>query len=416
LASFGRDFHNAFDHLDPEFGSRFYEVLDDLRTNCPVAHEARQGWWFVSRYEDVRRVLLDWETFSSAGPLGAAGRSVGPRHIPLALDPPEQRRWRQLLNPYFSPQLMAQLTTAVRGIADDLVDGFIESGTCDFVGDFTLQFPGSVFFTLILGLPPEDVARCQHWIEQGVKGHQDVEAAAAAFAALGGYVSDLVTARRESADQRPDVIGAVVSAEIDGRPASHEEQVSAVTMLILGGLETTSNLLGSTVHFLATHPAVRARLAADPGLRTTAVEEFLRYFAPTVWLGRTATSDTVIADQQIRKNDYVLVSYASANRDEAQFERACDFVPDREPNRHIAFGLGPHRCIGSHLARLMFSVALDCVLDRLGDLQLQEGAQAAFHTSHIRGTERLPLSFTPGPRAALDPAAHVASADPVQRA
>ncbi len=398
MTAFTRDFHNTFDYLDPEFGSRFYDVLDDLRTNCPVAHEARRGWWFVSRYQDVRRVLLDWETFSSAGPLGAAGRSVGPRHIPLAVDPPEQRRWRQLLNPYFNPQRMAQLKGAVRDIADNLIDAFIESGECDFVQDFTLHFPGLVFFTQILGLPSEDVATCQHWIEQGVKGHQDTATAAAGFAALGNYVTRLVTARRESLKQQDDVIGAVVTAQIDGRAATVEEQASVVTTLILGGLETTSNLVGSTVHFLATHPALRIRLTADRDIRSTAVEEFLRYFAPTVWLGRTATADTTIADQPIHQGDYVLVSYASANRDETQFERACEFVPDRDPNRHIAFGLGPHRCIGSHLARLMFATALDRVLDRLTDLRLKDGEQASFHTSHIRGTERLPLAFTPGPR------------------
>jgi cytochrome P450 len=173
-------------------------------------------------------------------------------------------------------------------------------------------------------------------------------------------------------------------------------------MLILGGLDTTANVLGSGTHYLATHPADRKRLRELSVPRRSAVEELLRLFAPTVFLGRTAAGPHCLGGREIAAGDFVTVSYASANRDDQEFAEPTEFRPEREPNRHLAFGLGPHRCLGAHLARLVIDVALDRILERLQDLRLAAGQKAFFHTSVTHGAVRLPIEFTPGRR--LQPA------------
>jgi cytochrome P450 len=385
-----------FDHLTPVLGDHLHPTLDYMREHHPVAHSDEYGgFWVLTRYADVLRVVQDWRTFSNAE--GVAVPPVRPvvPSLPLDVDPPVHTIYKRLINGYLTPAWVSKYEPRTRELVTRLIDEFVESGHCDFMAAFARPFPGMAFFQTVLNAPDDDVARLNE-LTMAVSmpthpGHRD------AWQGLADWVIEFVEQRRHE-PSRGDVVDAVLAAEIDGRPVTPTEILGLIQILITGGLDTTAGALGHFLLRFTQEPEIPARLREEPAIIPAAIEELLRLEGPFLCIARTATCDTEIGGQRIAKGEKVLVYWASANRDPAEFADPTAFDPSRPGNRHLAFGAGPHRCAGSNLARMNLRIALEELTRRLHDVELDEGPPIHFHSTFSRAPLSLPLRFTPGPR------------------
>ncbi|MFI5047885.1 MAG: cytochrome P450 [Acidimicrobiia bacterium] len=386
-----------FDHLAPEVAGDPHAVFARMRAHCPVTHSDQHvGFWVVTRYDDVLNVAQDWETFSSARGVGVTESTMVVRAIPEHLDPPEHRIFKRLINAHFTAAAVEQYEAPTRGMVTRLIDGFVEAGSCEFMADFARPFPGLAFFELALGAPTDDVERLNDMATAASSPTSPNvrEAWAEMFAWIEAFV-----ARRRSEPPRGDVVDAVLTADIDGRPITDEEIIGVIQLLILGGLETTAGALGQFIIRFAREPEIPDLLRRRPELMAAAIEELLRLDPPFVAIGRTATRETEISGCSVGQGEKVLISWASANHDESEFPSPESFDPERPGNRHLAFGAGPHRCAGSNLARLNLRVALEEIVGRLNDIRLAPDAEPIpFHAAMNRAPLRVPITFSPGPR------------------
>jgi len=386
-----------FDYLAPEFSRELHPILARMRGLCPVAHSDQyRGYWIATKYEDVLRVAQDWETFSSELGISIPETQMTVQAIPEHIDPPLHRVYKRLINAYFTPAAVAPYEQPTRALVTRLIDDFVEAGTCDFLTDFARPFPGLAFFDLVLNAPSDQLAELNDLATKAsVPNNPD---ARECWAALNKWISDFVDLRR-SQPARRDVVDAILHAEIEGRPVTDGEILGLILLLILGGLETTAGALGHFMIRFCQEPEIPALLRRQPELVPAAVEELLRLEGSFIGIGRTARHDAEIAGHPIKQGDKVLIYWASANRDEAEFPDAATFDLDRASNRHIAFGAGPHRCAGSNLARLNLQVAVHEVVQRLTDLTLTAPVEGLpFHSAFNRSPLSVPISFTPGPR------------------
>jgi cytochrome P450 len=392
-----------FDLLAPALGADLHPTLARARSQCPVAHsDEHGGYWIATRYEDVLRIAQDWRTWSSelgiTVPHVERPRGDGPpmKILPVGIDPPLQREFKRLINASFTPAAVAPWEEPTRALVHQLVDGFVEAGRADFMADFARPFPGLAFFELALHAPPDDLDEVNHWATMASLPQDGGQRES--IMALAGWIGRFVE-RRKADGPRGDVVDAVLAAEIEGRPITEDEIVGIIQLLILGGLETTAGALGQFMIRFARQPAIPARLRAEPGLVPAAVEELLRLDPPFIAIARTATCDTEVAGHAVKAGEKVLIYWASANRDPAEFACPAAFDPERATNRHLSFGAGPHRCAGSNLARMNLRVAVDELVRRLDDVRLAEGAELVpFHSVLNRAPLAVPLTFTPGPR------------------
>lgn len=396
------DLVEHFDYLSHDVGRDVHGALDRLRTLCPVAHSDRHGgYWIVTRYEDVLRAAQDWETWSSevGGGVGIPATHMTVKAIPVHIDPPLHREYKRLINAWFTPAVVAPYEDRTRAIVTRLIDEFVEAGECDFQEAFARPFPGLAFFELVLNAPPEDAVEVNE-AATGATAPNSPDAPAN-WARLHEWIVDFLDTRR-SGPRRDDVVDAVLHAQIEGRPITDAEVVGIVTLLILGGLDTTAGVLGGIVLRFCDDPELPARLRAHPELMPAAVEELLRLEGSFVGIGRTARHDTELAGCSVRAGEKLYISWASASRDESEFPRPHEVVLDRAHNRHLAFGAGPHRCAGSNLARLNLRVALEEIVRRLPDMRLQiPAADIPWHFAFNRAPLSIPIAFTPGPRLGL---------------
>lgn len=394
-----RDHFTDFDLDSPEFTENYEQVLTDLVEKCPVAHSnVAGGYWVVSRYADVRACAQDWETFSSEGGFEPGRADAEAKLYPVELDPPYQTRWRNALGPYFGPRAIREREASIREQADALIDTFIERGECDFVADFAAHLPGRVFFATFLGVPLEQLQDIQTSTDVAMRGPMADRPAGWEF--VGNFLAEYLT-RRQEEPPRGDFVDVVLAGvdDHDGNPASFTDKMFVMIDLLAGGIGTTTFLLSGMAYHLATHPEDKARLAADPSLHENAIEELIRYYSSIVALGRTAKRDTEVAGQKIAAGDFLMLSFAAACRDPALFENPNVVDIDRKIPINPAFSFGPHRCIGSHVARLEAKVTLERLLERMPDLQVKQGGAPTFSNSTItRNMETLPLVFTPGER------------------
>jgi cytochrome P450 len=390
-----------FDYLSPELAKNLYPTLAQARGKCPVLHSDEHGGYFVATdYEHVLQAAQDWDTFSSQ--LGitvsvertGAGSNPGAemKIYPVSVDPPLHRIFKRLINPYFTASAVEPWEPATREIVTQLIDGFIETGACDFMDAFARPFPGLAFFDLALHAPSDDLEEVNSWATRASLPDQGD-----ALLRLGGWVAGLAADRRANGP-RGDVVDAVIDAVIDGEPIGDAEAYGAITLLILGGLETTAGVLGMAMMRFCEHPEILEQLRAHPERIPDAVEELLRLDGSFVCIGRTTRHDTELAGQTIHQGDPILLYWAGANRDEAEFDHPDEFDLDRPRNRHLAFGAGPHRCAGSNLARMNLRVALEELVVRLHDVRLQDGADVDFHSTFNRAPLSVPITFRPGAR------------------
>lgn len=394
-----------FDHHSAEFADNWREVTRNLRAKCPVAWtEAHGGYFVVSRYEDVKKIALDDHTFSSdndatgerKGYKGTAIPSAPMQLIPLEVDPPRFTQYRQLLNPKFSPSAAEPWRPFLQQVSDALIDKFCETGKCDLVKDLASPVPAMLTMRL-LGLPLadwEDVATPFHEISWAVPGSEMYDRAIQGIFRVLGRLSEELAKRREA--PRDDLLTFLLESTIDDEALSEEEILKICFLQLIGGVDTSTGLLSHTYAWLSEHPDQQQRLIDEPDLLKRATEEFLRWVSPAPALARTVTTETEVGGQKLCPGDRLLLSWSSANQDEEMFDNPDEVNIDRWPNRHQAFGLGAHRCLGSNLGRVQFQEVLKVTLRRLPDLKVDlEAAQRYPSLGQVNGYSTLPATFTP---------------------
>jgi cytochrome P450 len=398
---------NHFDHISPALADNLNGTLDYMREHHPVAHsEEYGGFWVVTRYEDVLRVAQDWRTFSNAG--GVTVPPVKPvvPSLPLDVDPPLHTIYKRLINAYFTPAYVSRYEERTRALVTRLIDQFIEAGECEFMGAFARPFPGMAFFEMALNASSDDVARLNELsMAASIPTHPKNREG---WEGLVEWIRAFVEERRRE-QPRDDIVDAIVSTEIDGRPITDTEIVGLIQLIILGGLDTTAGALGHFFIRFSHEPEIPALLREKPEIIPNAIEELLRLEGPFLCIGRTATRDADVGGQTIKAGEKVIIYWAAADRDEAEFACPAKFDPERKSNRHLAFGAGPHRCAGSNLARMNLRISLEELTQRLDHVKVQEGPPIHFHSAFNRAPLAVPITFTPGPRVGAETAG-VASA------
>jgi cytochrome P450 len=387
--------------FDPEIAADPHPVYATLRSKCPVARSTFFDAPVVSRYEDVVWGLRHPELFSSEMEKQMALGTERPM-IPQQVDPPAQTRYRRLLDPHFSRRKMEELAPAIRSQANDLIDGFEARGSCEFDSEFAVPLPCGAFLSL-LGLPLTDLGAFLEIKDDIIRPGRrkgvaflPIPEATAIRAEAGrriyGYFEEVIDDR--TATPRGDLLSSLVHAEIDGEKLSRTEILDICFLLLIAGLDTVTATLGCNIAYLAAHPEQRQRLVRDPSLIPGAVEELLRWETPVVAVPRIAKQDLTLHGAEIAKGSIVTFLLGAANADDAHFTDAerVDFA--RERNIHLAFGAGPHRCLGSHLARMELRVALEEWHRRIPDYSIKPGETPRYSLG-IREVMYLPLEWGP---------------------
>ncbi len=391
------DWASDFSHLEPEWAADPYPIQDDLRQRCPIAHTDRfGGGWLPTRYADVAEIAYDTERFSSRSIIMSNFRP--PREVapiggspPISSDPPFHHDARKLLLPAFTKTAVARQEPATRALCHSLIDAFSGQDLVDAARDYAQHIPMRVIADM-LGFPPEDGPQFRQFVENTLEGvNLPPDERIARMSALFDYL--LVQIRDHIDNPREDLTTFLIDAELYGRKLEPSHVAGTMALLLIAGIDTTWSAIGASLWHLASEPADRERLVAEPALVPTAMEEFLRAYAP-VTMARLVKDDMQWHGADMKADDWILLSFPAANRDPAQFDRAADVVIDREVNRHAAFGLGIHRCVGSHLARMELRIALEVWLARIPVFTLADPSAVTWSTGQIRGPRTLPLRLS----------------------
>ena len=384
-----KDWATDFDHLDPSWINDPFPIWDEMRNRCPIAHTERfMGVYFPSRYEDVRAVAYDTEHFSSRR---VVVRETPPPRIPappITSDPPEHRPARMVLLPPFTPDAIKKLEPRARALCNELIDKFIDRGTADAAVEYSQEIPVRLIAHM-LGLPESDGDLYRKWIKMVLEdGITDISVVVQAAGEMQHYFMRHVQERLEKPGD--DLISYLNSVEFKGEKLTPENVIGSLRLLLIAGIDTTWSGIGSCIWHLATHPEDRRRLVQEPSLMPMAIEEFLRAYAP-VTMAREVVKEKEINGCTFKPGEMVLLSFPAANRDPAMFPDADKVIIDRKENRHAAFGLGIHRCVGSNLARMEMTVAAEEFLKRIPEFRLS--GDARWSEGPVRGPRRLPVAF-----------------------
>jgi cytochrome P450 len=385
-----KDWATDFDHLDPAWVNDPFPIWHEMRTKCPIAHTDRfMGVYFPSRYAHVRAVAYDTEHFSSRRIIV---RETPPPRIPappITSDPPEHRPARMVLLPPFTPDAMKKLEPRARALAHELIDKFIERGSADAAVEYAQEIPVRLIAHM-LGLPESDGDLYRKWIKMILEdGITDVNIAVEAAGQMTHYFMGYVHDRAEKSGD--DLISYLLKVRTNGQPLAPENVIGSLRLLLIAGIDTTWSGIGSCIWHLARHPEDRRRLVREPQLMPTAIEEFLRAYAP-VTMAREVVKETQIDGCTFKPGQMVLLSFPAANRDPEMFPDADKVIIDRKENRHAAFGLGIHRCIGSNLARMEMTVAVEELLKRIPEFSL--AGKVTWSEGTVRGPRQLPIKFS----------------------
>lgn len=388
------DWASDFSHVEPEWAADPYPIQDELRQRCPIAHTDRfGGGWLPTRYEDVAAIAYDTELFSSRSIIISNFRP--PKELapvggapPISSDPPFHHGARKLLLPAFTKSAIGRLEPATRAYCHALIDEFQGREVVDAAQDYAQHIPMRVIADM-LGFPPQDGPRFREFVENALEGinrtpEERLERATKLFDYLLAQIHDHLQ------NPRDDLTTYLINAELDGRKLQPAHVAGTMSLLLIAGIDTTWSAIGASLWHLAKTPADRERLVAEPGLLPTAMEEFLRAYAP-VTMARLVKEAMQWRGVDMKADDWILLSFPAANRDPAQFDRADEVVIDREVNRHAAFGLGIHRCIGSHLARMELRVALEVWLERIPAFTLADPSAVTWSVGQVRGPRTLPI-------------------------
>jgi len=403
------------DHQTPEFLAHRHTHYAELRDRCPVAHNPRHGgFWMVTDYESVAQVARDNETFAhqyvpdlgpDAGPDGIAYQGIcgiprpagTPRQGISEYDGTHHADLRRALNPHVMPARVAELRPRTEELCERFIDAVLAAGQCDLVADYCTPVPAIITLEM-MGMPSDNWRHYADFFHATSSHRRDDPEFAAAVAHWTDMWDEIFAfAELRRTDPADDITTTLVQCEVDGRPLSDEEVGNAMWNLVAGGLDTTSSLVAWGLHHLGTHPDERDALAASPVDIPAAVEEFLRHYSPSETLTRTATRDVELGGRPVKRGDVVFISWVSANHDEAVFDDPDRIRFDRGVNKHLSFGLGGHRCIGSHLARMEAEVMLSHVLTRMPDFEVDEPRFRPNPPNILMtGVASMPVRFTPG--------------------
>ena len=369
------------------------EEIDALREEHPFMRSTyATGFWVMTGAEVIRDALQHPDTFSSTV-VTVLDSDPPYKWIPEMLDPPEHTVWRQLLAPHFAPKAMERLEDKVRGRCKEVIAEFAGRGQCDFLRDFAWRYPTTIFMEL-MGLPLDGLDQFLDWehkiLHPAAGDDPEQSQAFEAMLAVMGYFTELIEEKR--AHPSDDLLSSSLDWMIDGKPIPLDDLLSWCLLMFMAGLDTVSIQLSYAFWHLAGHPDDRARVAGDPSLIPSAVEEFLRCFA-FVAPSRKVMQDLDFHGCPLKKGDMVLMPLSGATRDPARFEDAATVQIDRSENNHIAFGSGPHRCLGSNLARRELRIALEEWHRAIPDYRLTEGVEVTEHGGGLYGIDRLELSW-----------------------
>lgn len=410
------DWATDFDHTSQSYADAAPAIWDDLRSRCPVAHTDRFGGaWLPTRHADVSAIAHDTDRFSSRGvivsdfrPLAEAPVGFAP---PITSDPPFHEQARRILLPAFAPRAVARLEDMTRATCDELLDTILDAAggsdrrRVDAAREYAQHIPVRVIAHL-LGVPAEDGDRFRSFIHRilerpGQTGPVDDEDT------MIFYLQEIIARRRT--ERGDDLVSYLLGQEVDGEPLDDSHVEGTVALLLIAGIDTTWSVIGAALWHLAQHPEDRRRLVEEPDLVPFAVEEVLRFYAP-VTMARLVARDTEVGGCSMRRDDWVLLSFPAANRDPDAFDDADRFVLDRRRNRHAAFGLGIHRCLGSNLARMELRVAIEQWLGRIPDYELADPAGVRWSTGQVRGPRELPVQLPGVPARGQRPASTASGA------
>ena len=389
----------VIDLLDGDFyAGDPYPTYSWLRENAPVYRDTVNELWGISRHEDIVYVSRHPELFCS-------GEGFRPKTPPngsmISQDDPRHTRQRRLVYKGFTPKQVAGMEAHTRAIVTEILDSVGPLGRCDFTQDIAVPLP-MIVIAEMLGVKVEDRDRLQAWSDELIKGADGkvTDEIIAQFADFCTYITEVIDDRR--ANPRDDLTSIVTHAEIvddDGVRHSFtlDELINELLLILVGGNETTRNVISGGMEALIAHGDQRQQLVEDPSLLPVAIEEMLRWVTPIVNFQRTATTDADVAGVPIAAGEKLLLLYGSANRDPSVFgPTAEEFDIERDPNAHIAFGFGTHFCLGASLARLEIRVMYEELLRRLQDIELAPGASVQRTPSaFIRGIRSMPVEFTP---------------------
>jgi hypothetical protein len=391
------DWASDFDHTDDSWVADPYPIWDELRTGCPVAHSDRYGGvWLPTRHDDVSAIAYDTAHFTSRNvvvsefrpPVEFAPAGVAP---PITSDPPFHQGARRLLLPAFSPGAVAKLEPSTRAYCESLVADLAGHDVVDAAAQYAQHIPVRVIVNM-LGLPESDADVFRGFVNHVLEGVAlPMEQRAAGMMELFNYLQAHI--EDHIANPRDDLTTYLLGCELDGVRLDPFQVARTVALLMIAGIDTTWSAIGSSLWHLAGHPADRERLVDDPTLLPVAMEELLRAYAP-VTMARLVREDMDWNGCPMKANEWVLLSFPSANRDPEAFERADEVLIDREENRHVAFGLGIHRCAGSHLARMELRVALEVWLAAFPSFELADPAAVRWSAGQVRGPRTLPVRIT----------------------
>ena len=400
-----------FDHNSREHAADPVGAYRELRETAPVAWtEAHGGYWVLSDYSSVFDAARDDAVFSSTrSSYGGEGLEIlipktpMHQHIPIEIDPPEFRKYRKLINVVMAPAAIPGMIEKIQHYTTWFIDRVIETGEAD-LGEI-IGVPAIVTVDW-LGLPTEEWPRysfSHRMVLAAPRGSAEyIQATQVDHPYLSAQVREVMAQRR--ADPQDDIISYLLAQEVDGEPISDDDAFSIIELTLAGGTVTTSSLVSQALVWLYQHPDVRQDLIDHPGKQERAIEEFLRYFSPTQALARTVTQDVEFHGCPMKQGDRALLSWASANRDpNGGFDNPDEIDIERWPNRHIAFGVGVHRCAGSHIARAMAKEMLGQILERMPDYVVDvDGMKPFLNQGANTGYSSIPVTFTPGERRLVD--------------
>ena len=397
------DWASDYDIFDSQYVNDPYPIWAELRETCPMAHTDRWGGsWLPTRYEDVYAIAHDIVTFPSGNgisvvPMLPVGNESTEGHIPapvltsgvppISADPPLHTWTRRLVLPTMSNARVAEYEVFTRELCRRLVDDIVARGDGDAAAEYAQQIPVRVIGH-ILGVPEDMAGTFTEWVRDVLEFAHDPERRRRGIVGIIQYLDGAITERE--ANPTDDFISELIGAENDGEPITRDVVMGMCALLLIAGIDTTWSSIGSTMWHLATHPEDRRRLIAEPDLMPTAIEEFLRAYAP-VTMARRLVEDVEYKGCPIKAEERVLMNFPAANRDPAVFENPDEVILDRRQNRHLAFGAGIHRCAGSNLARMELRVAVEEWLAQVPEFEITDASLVTWAGGQVRGPRTIPV-------------------------
>ena len=378
---------SGFDMWDPAHERWKLDAFAYARRHCPIVHtSAGTGFWLITRYEDTRRILEDWETFSS---VHGSPTPTPVRLGPVDCDPPHQTTLRALINRVLSRAFALRFSGEMRRVARELIEEWIDDGEVELMSGFASPFVSRVLARVVFDEDdPEGMERAKRIVARVVE-----DGSPEAFLQLATLSGEYLAQARKNPPDRDGLLRRLVTGTVDGRPVTDEDAFGTLNVVLLGGLDTTRSAIGHIALHMALDPGLEQRVR-DPRWITRDLDEFIRVQSPVATYARNITRDVEVGGVQMRAGERVLIRYDSANRDEARFPDPDRLVFDPPRPSNAGFGLGVHRCLGMHLARVQLAVAFDELLNRITGLRLAcKPHDIVWAPGITTAPDRIPLDF-----------------------